>query len=123
MMFWYGNGGWAWWQVAIMWIVMIAFWGVLIWAVWALVTGALRRTGGGDRDVRQSGRAAHILDERLARGEIGAEEYQRLRELMGRDQGSRPASVRDTDGDQPTSFRDPGGDQTLARPAHRTGSD
>jgi hypothetical protein len=44
MMFWYG-GGWAWWQAGLMWIAMIAFWVFLIWAIYALVTGVMRRGG------------------------------------------------------------------------------
>jgi len=82
MMFWYG-GGWAWWQAGLMWLVMIAFWALLIWAIYALVTGITRRPGqaepGGQRG---PGDARRILDERLARGEIGTEEYQRLREVL-----------------------------------------
>jgi hypothetical protein len=45
MMFWYGSGGWAWWQAGLMWLVMIAFWAFLIWAVYALVTGVTRKPG------------------------------------------------------------------------------
>lgn len=78
MMFWYG-GGWAWWQAGLMWVVMIAFWGLLIWAVYALITNLTRKTGsehGGD-DARA------LLDQRLARGEIDAGEYHRLRDLIG----------------------------------------
>jgi putative membrane protein len=78
MMFWY-DGGWAWWQAGLMWVGMLAFWGLLIWAVYALITNLTRKTspghGGGD--------ARAILDQRLARGEIDAEEYHRLRDLIG----------------------------------------
>src|SRR5712664_4555449 len=42
MMFWNG-AGWAWWQAGLMWAGMIAFWGLLIWLVYALFTGATRR--------------------------------------------------------------------------------
>lgn len=80
MMFWYG-GGWAWWQAGLMWAGMIAFWGLLLWAVYAVITSVTRRPGTGpghgSKDARQ------ILDERLARGEIDPEEYQRLRDLIG----------------------------------------
>jgi putative membrane protein len=77
MMFGYG-GGWPFWEVALMWVGMIAFWGFLIWAVYALVTTATRKPDAGQRgeDPRQ------ILDGRLARGEIDTEEYQRLRDLI-----------------------------------------
>ena len=81
MMFWNG-GGWAWWQAGLMWIAMIAFWGLLIWGIYALVTGATRRGGNAGRGGQQPAEARRILDERLARGEIDTEEYQRLREVL-----------------------------------------
>ena len=82
MMFWYG-GGWAWWQSGLMWIGMIAFWGLLIWAIYALVAGATRRTGLGLRE-REPGDddARRILDQRLARGEIDTDEYRQLRDAL-----------------------------------------
>jgi putative membrane protein len=82
MMFWYG-GGWAWWQAGLMWVGMIAFWGLMIWAIYALVTSVTRRPGPGHRDGEQhGGDARRILDERLARGEIDADEYRRLRDAL-----------------------------------------
>lgn len=82
MMFWYG-GGWAWWQAGPMWVAMIAFWALLIWAVYAPVTGATRRPGqAGPGGQPQASDARRILDERLARGEVDTEEYQRLRNLL-----------------------------------------
>ena len=78
MMFWYG-GHWAWWQGGLMWVAMIAFWGLLIWGVYALITNLTRKP-----EVRDgSDDARRILDQRLARGEISPEEYQRLRDLIG----------------------------------------
>jgi putative membrane protein len=76
MMFW--DGGWPFWEVALTWVGMIAFWGLLGWAIYALVTSATRRQGpgSGGEDARQ------ILDQRLARGEIDTEEYQRLRDVI-----------------------------------------
>ena len=81
MMFWYG-GGWAWWQAGLMWLAMIAFWALLIWAVYALLTGITRRPGEAGNRSGQDGGARLILDERLARGELDAEEYQRLRDVL-----------------------------------------
>ncbi len=89
MMFWYG-GGWAFWQVALMWVVMIGFWGLLIWGIWALITGASRRQGGQERE---GDTARKILDERLARGEIDAEEYRRLRDVIAAGDGRSPAGT------------------------------
>ncbi len=94
MMFWYGNGGWAWWQAGLMWAGMIAFWGLLVWLVYALFTNATRRAGqpGGDQEHR-GGDALRILDERLARGEIDTEEYRRLREALDGGAGRSPAGT------------------------------
>lgn len=78
MMFWYGNAGWALWQIALMWAFMAAFWGLLIWAAYALITRVTRRPGA---DPAGDG-VRRILDERLARGEIDAGEYRRLRDTM-----------------------------------------
>jgi putative membrane protein len=64
-----------------MWAGMIAFWGLLIWAGYALITTAARKPGQEHRDED----ARRILDERLARGEIDAGEYRRLRDLIGPD--------------------------------------
>jgi putative membrane protein len=91
MMFWYGSG-WAWWQAGLMWLAMIAFWTLLVWAVYALVTGATRRPGEPGRgEPGRPGDAQRILDGRLARGEIDAEEYQRLRDLLDGGTGRSPA--------------------------------
>jgi putative membrane protein len=79
MMFWYG-AHWAFWQVSLMWVGMIVFWGLLIWAVYALITAARKPTR--DRDEAQGHGPRRILDERLARGEIDEAEYRRLRELL-----------------------------------------
>ena len=82
MMFWYG-GGWAWWQAGLMWVAMIAFWALLIWAIYALVTGITRRPDqAGPGGQPPAGDARRILDERLAHGEIDPEEYRRLRDLL-----------------------------------------
>ena len=73
MMFWNG-GHWAFWQVALMWTGMIAFWGLLIWFVYARVTA----TSGSSSRSDDRGTAGQILDERLARCEIDIDEYTRL---------------------------------------------
>ena len=83
MMFWYGSG-WAWWQAGLMWVGMIAFWALLIWAVYAVVKSITTRDAG--QPEPSGGRPAadprRILDERLARGEIDSDEYLRLRDLL-----------------------------------------
>lgn len=81
MMFGYGNH-WAIWQVALMWVAMIAFLSFVIWAIYALVTNA---TGRATDDARRGADPRHILDQRLAKGEIDAEDYQRLCDLIDDD--------------------------------------
>jgi putative membrane protein len=80
MMFGYG-GDWPFWQLALMGFAMIAFWGLIIWAVYFLVVGATRRNDGGP----VSDGPRHILDQRLAKGEINPEQYSRARELIDHD--------------------------------------
>ena len=73
-----------------MWLAMIAFWILLVWLIYALVTGAIgrgRQPGRGEEP--GGGDARRILDERLARGEIDLEEYQRLRDVIEGRAGSR----------------------------------
>ncbi len=73
------GGGWPVWEAALMWIGMIAFLGVLVWAGYALIASATRKPGGAEG---HGGDPRRILDERLARGEIDPGEYQRLRDLI-----------------------------------------
>jgi len=90
MMLGYG-GGWPAWELALMWVGMIAFVGVLVWAVCALVVNATRKPGR-DRDT-QPGSALGILDERLALGEIDIEEYKRLQDLIGSGRSDSPSGA------------------------------
>jgi uncharacterized membrane protein len=98
MMFWDGNGGWVWWQAGLMWFAVIAFWALLIWAIYALITGLMRREGGSVH--RGPGDAHRILDERLARGEIDTEAVlsahgagQRLLDILDRGPGRSAAGT------------------------------
>ena len=91
MMFWYG-GHWAWWQGGLMWLGMIAFWGLLIWGGYALITNATRKP----RDIDDGSDAVRILDRRLASGEIDAAEYQRLRGLITTGDHRTPAGTGST---------------------------
>ena len=85
MMLWYGSH-WAFWQVSLMWVGMIAFWGLLIWGIYALISSSRRPDG-----KEHGGDARRILDERLARGEISVEEHQRLVEAISEDRPRTPA--------------------------------
>ena len=80
MMFWYGSH-WAFWQAGVMWTGMIAFWGLLSWVTYVMIRSANRRPGSN----KHAGEARRILDERLARGQIDAEEYRRFRDMISSD--------------------------------------
>jgi putative membrane protein len=80
-MWYWGNGGHWWWMLMGM-VVMVAFWGIIIWAIWYFVTSFSRQPDQGDRSDDSERILKHILDERLARGEIDTEEYGRLRDVM-----------------------------------------
>ncbi len=85
-MMWYWGGGVHWWEWLIGFVAMVAFWGLIVYAGWYLFTSLTR--GGTPAPGPQPGQPAapppakQILDERLARGEIDAEEYRRLRDLI-----------------------------------------
>jgi putative membrane protein len=77
MMFWNGNGGWNPWMIALMWFGMLVFWALVAWGIVALI----QSSGGQARGLTPAD-PEQILKERLARGEITMEEYERLRAVM-----------------------------------------
>lgn len=62
------DAGWGWW----MGLMMIAFWGAVIWLVVTLTRNTSQRR---DHDVDPMAGAQALLAERLARGEIDSAEY------------------------------------------------
>jgi uncharacterized membrane protein len=87
-----GAGDWPVWAVALMWIGTLAFLGVLIWIGYILMTRQRRGDRGAEK--RRSGADARgVLDERLARGDIDAAEYQKLRGLIAAGDGQTPAGA------------------------------
>jgi len=73
MMYW--DGSWSWWAWLLMSFSMVAFWGLVIWAVVAL----FRRF---DRDRPQASDPEAILAERFAAGQIDEEEYRHRLEVL-----------------------------------------
>lgn len=70
---------WAWHDTTWMWLSMIVFWSLIAVVAYYGIRGPSRPA------TRPSGpRAAEILDERYARGEISAEEYRERRETFER---------------------------------------
>jgi putative membrane protein len=88
MMFWDG-GHWAFWQIGLGWAGMVVFWGLLIAGAYVLITSATRKPA----DKEQGSDPRRILDQRLARGEIDAEQYQRLRDLLTSDSHQVPTGT------------------------------
>jgi putative membrane protein len=80
MMYWHGHGigGWGYGLTA---IIMVLFWGAVIYGIVALVRYA-RRDGTQGREPLQPPAPERLLAERFARGEIDEAEYhQRLTSL------------------------------------------
>lgn len=74
----WGNGfgmGWGTWLV--MGGCMLAFWLVVVLAIWALLPGRDRTNPGGDRPDPLT-----LLKEGLARGEVTPEDYEQRRRLI-----------------------------------------
>lgn len=69
------NGGYGWW--ILMTIMMVVFWGGLIWFAVML----LRRPPHTSQNVTRK-TALEILDKRLARGEIELDEYRQRRQVL-----------------------------------------
>ena len=85
----YYDGGTHWGLWIVMILAMLAFFGILAWAVVTII----RQRDGQRLGVAQSGSGSpdplQILDERLARGEIEIDEYTRRRDLL---RGAGPAT-------------------------------
>jgi putative membrane protein len=91
MMLW-DDGHWSGWDIALMWMAMIVFWGLLIGGVYAIVRAGRGRAS----HDHPHDNAHHHLDERLARGEIDPDEYRHLLDVLaaGRQRRVEDASRR-----------------------------
>ncbi len=76
---WHMGDGWGWWMV-VGWLWMLVFWGIISWAVYAMVTRLGDRSGGGSHSEPT---AVEILERRYARGEISADEFEEMRWRLG----------------------------------------
>lgn len=79
------HDGWGWWMV-FGWIWMVIFWGLIIWAVFAITS---RHGHGEDRTQRRSSDAITILEERYARGEITRDQFEEARRVLTRGDAPR----------------------------------
>jgi putative membrane protein len=65
-----GGFGWGWFMP----VIMIVFWGLVIWGIVALVRGVSSQSNAGSYTSAES--ALEILNRRYARGEITKQEYE-----------------------------------------------
>jgi putative membrane protein len=77
MWHWFHWGFGGWW---LMFVVMIAFWGLIIWGIIALVRTTTHRNNA-DSDTRHPD-AMEILKTRYARGEITREEFEERKKVI-----------------------------------------
>lgn len=77
MMWWYGGTGWGGWLA--MSLMMVLFWGLIIFggiAAWRAIGRGGNQRPADERSPEQ------LLDERFARGELSEDEYRHRRELL-----------------------------------------
>ena len=73
-----GNDGTQWWLVGMMIVLGVVLIGAIVWAIVAMT-----RAGRGPAAPPAGSSARQILDERFARGEIEAAEYEERKRLLG----------------------------------------
>lgn len=80
---WHGDVGWGGWLA--MSVLMVAFWGLVIFAILAFVRawGHTEERPRSSRETRHE--ATEILEDRFARGEIGEEEYRSRLNVLRRE--------------------------------------
>jgi putative membrane protein len=84
---WQMHDGWGWW-VVFGWLWMAVFWGLILWAVYAVVT-RLERTSP-DQTPRADETPLAILERRYARGALTTEQFEAMRARLT--SGSGPTS-------------------------------
>jgi putative membrane protein len=76
----YGGVGWGGWLA--MALVMLVFWGLVVFAVVAMFRGCTKSSTAPSADPVDPTDPRRILDERLARGDIQVEEYQSRKDAL-----------------------------------------
>jgi putative membrane protein len=82
MVMWHMGDGWGWWMV-MGWLWMAVFWGIVLWAVYAMVRRPNRHAAVSDGESREPS-ALEILERRYARGELSDADFEAMRERLGR---------------------------------------
>jgi putative membrane protein len=71
------HGGWGWGWMTLMMVVMVLFWGAVIFGVVWLIRGALDGRPGGRRET-----PLEVLDRRFTEGAISVDDYRARREVL-----------------------------------------
>jgi putative membrane protein len=79
-MYWDHMNGWGWTMMVLWSLIWIGFLGVVAWVAVQWARGGPATSAGGRPPTGKTAR--ELLDERLARGEIDLDEYQRRREAL-----------------------------------------
>jgi uncharacterized membrane protein len=75
---WYMGNGWGWWMI-FGWIWMVVLSGLIIWAVYAIVS---RLTARRETQANTSESALDILERRYTSGELTAEQFEEMRRRL-----------------------------------------
>jgi putative membrane protein len=82
-MMWQMHDGWGWWMV-LGWVWMVVFWGLIVWAVSAIITRLAGSRGAQQPDEPD---ALAILERRYARGELTSEQFEEMRSRLQQHDG------------------------------------
>ena len=75
------HGGWGWGWMSLMMVMMVLFWGAVIFGIVWLIRGAAWGSTPRERDMPKE-TPAEILDRRFAEGGISEEDYRARREVL-----------------------------------------
>lgn len=76
-MMWHIGAGWGWWML-LGWVWMLVFWGLIVYAVYALTRGRGSDAPPG-RPRQEQPSALEILEQRYARGELTHDQFEEMR--------------------------------------------
>lgn len=76
------HGGWGWGWMGLMMVMMVLFWGAIIFGIFWVVRGTTRGEWGRRETPGEKESAVEILDRRFAEGEITPEDYRARREVL-----------------------------------------
>jgi putative membrane protein len=77
-----GLGGGEWWMVLVMGLLMLLFWGGLIALLFFAIRAAVGRGSYQPPNVAVGSEALDVLARRYASGEISADEYKEMKEVL-----------------------------------------